>query len=107
MTLQAASWLILVTNPMTAAMLAWIVVRHRLAVGVGLVTRAFIAIYAIGLLMQAAEQIEFIRAWQQPRATGWMYQLAAQHGIAWSLFFSIAWNPRNGHGGMLNKSGGR
>lgn len=101
--MQAISYLIIVFNPVTAIMLAWIVVRHRGAVGLGIITRAFVAAYAVGLMMQAVEHLEFLREWREPRATAWAFRLIAQHGIAWSFFFAIAWNPIDGHGGALSR----
>lgn len=99
--LHLVSWAIIVVNPLSAIMLSWLVIHHRKRMRIGVIARTFVVVYCVTLLMQASDQIDFLRDWRPPRATNWIYALAAQHGIIWALFFKTVFHPARGYGGTL------
>lgn len=87
------SYLLVILNPVSAIMLASIVMalRHRLRMGV--CVRICAAVLAGALIVHAAEQVELIRSYRPPRAFTWLFVFAGMHGLIWAAFWRTYVRP--------------
>jgi len=81
------SWFVIFINPASAIMLAILVSRFRYQLRIGLAARTFVALLAVGMLMQAFSHIDLIFDYREPRSKQWIVTLVATNGVVWSLFF--------------------
>lgn len=103
------SYLILVVNPLTSLMIAWLVVRVSATYPLNLVIRSSLSAMAVSFMMQAGEHIHLIVDYRPPRAYAWMILHAAVHTLVWSTFFervkSLGLLPPRQNRGILRHTG--
>lgn len=86
MNLYFMSFVVVLVNPISAGMLAHLIVSHKEALRIGPIARFFAALMAVGLLLQAADHVSLLTDYRAPRAHGWIITMASLNGCIWSLF---------------------
>lgn len=81
------SWFVLFANPVSACMLAWLVLHHRAAYRLGWWVRALASMLCIGLLIQAAGSLIVLTSYSPPRTLAWVPQIFALNGLIYAAFF--------------------
>lgn len=86
MNLYFLSLIVVVVNPISAMMLAFMVVHLKSVMRFGVVVRFFLALMVVGLLVQAAEQVALLQNYRPPRAHGWIATMGSLNGVIWAAF---------------------
>lgn len=86
MNLYMVSVIVAVLNPVSAIMLAYMVLKFKSILNLGVFARFFLSLMVCGMLVQAAEQVELLANYRPPRAHGWIATMAALNGVIWTLF---------------------
>lgn len=84
----ALSAVFMVVEPVSAMMLAALVVRHKCYFGLHAGLRIWLALLAVGLLIHAAGQVELLFAYRPPRTVAWVPIFAAINGAIWTAYFT-------------------
>jgi len=80
------SILLLVVEPVSALMLAALVLRHRVGIGIHGLMRVWLAFLAGGLIVHAAGQAELLTNYRPPRTQAWLPMIVALNGAIWSCY---------------------
>jgi len=77
---------IVITNPISAIMLAWIVLYHKAAWSLGPVVRGFLSLLCVALLLHAAGNAALIENFKPPRTPLWIPLWLSVTGVIWAAF---------------------
>ena len=81
------SWVVIVVNPLSACMLAYIIMHWKQEFCIGWITRMAVASLAVTLLMQAAGHVALLTHYREPRSLLWIPQILSLNSVIWSAFF--------------------
>ena len=84
-----ASYALVLINPISAGMLAMMILVFRSHLKIGVIARAFAAVLIAGLIFHAAENWALIHEYRPPRTLTWVAVMAGLHGVIWALFFRV------------------
>ena len=82
------SWFFLIVEPISALMLAFLVLRHRRGDFMGILLRFWMAAGAAGLILHAGGQIELLQNYRPPRTLAWVPLQLGINGAIWTVFLS-------------------
>lgn len=74
-------------EPVSAAMLAVLVVRHRELDAVTWALRAWLAVLAVGLVLHATRQWTLVWDYRPPRTWTWLPYTVSVNALIWLAFF--------------------
>lgn len=95
MDIYFVSWIVVFVNPISAMMLAWLVVHHKATLRIGVVARFFTTLMMAGLILQAADHVDLLNNYRPPRSHGWIVTMASINGVIWALFFRHFRGPQS------------
>ena len=84
-----ASYALVFINPISAGMLAMMILVFRSDLQIGPIARTFAAVLIAGLIFNAAENWALIHEYQPPRTMAWIAVIVGLHGVIWALFFRV------------------
>lgn len=91
MSLYFVSLAVAIINPISALMLAYMVLHYKIDLRLGVVARLLLSLMVVGLLVQAAEQVELLTNYRPPRSYGWIATMGALNGLILALFVRRVW----------------
>lgn len=77
---------VVIANPISAAMLAWLVLHHKIAMSLGWIVRSWASMLCIALLIQAAGHVAILSDFRPPRTLAWLPFVASVNGLIWAAF---------------------
>lgn len=82
------SWAMVIVEPISALMLASMVLRFRDPIGIHVFLRLWLAVLAAGLVIHAANHVDLLLNYKPPRTYSWVPIFAALNGAIWTAYLT-------------------